>query len=553
MAKPVFKSYSQGQSVLFPASLDEKLPADSPARLINHIVDSLDISRVIDTYKFGGRSAYHPRMMLKVVIYGYLNNIYSCRKIENALNDRVSFMWLSGNQTPDHNTINRFRSSHLKDTIHEIFTQVVTMLVSMEYLSLESAYIDGTKIESRANRYTFVWRKSVEKNKARLEEKIRRVLELVEEGIAQDNLPEDEPPRPVNSEELKERIARINRENRSREQQKAIRTLEDKHLPKLEEYEKHLEVMGERNSYSKTDNAATFMRLKDDHMQNGQLKPAYNVQIATQNQFFTHYDIFPNPGDTLTLKPFLDGFRERHGKYPAKAVADSGYGSEENYGFLEQNHIAPFVKYNYFHKEQEKSFRNNAFLVQNLYYNPEGDYHVCPMGQHMEKKGDIIRESDNGYKSSISLYHAKNCEGCPLRCLCHKAKGNRTIDVNHNLNRHREKAREHLTSQEGLMHRSRRPIEPEAVFGQSKSNKGYDRFRHFNNDNTTDKVMMDFAIFAVAFNLEKLYRKMQDNGKEQAKTKNKSTFTCFILFCHLLNRKAEKNKIPSQKDMPCAA
>lgn len=121
MAKPVFKSYSQGQSVLFPASLDEKLP-DSPARLINHIVDSLDISRVIDSYKFGGRSAYHPRMMLKVVIYGYLNNIYSCRKIENALNDRVSFMWLSGNQTPDHNTINRFCSSHLKDSIHEIFT-----------------------------------------------------------------------------------------------------------------------------------------------------------------------------------------------------------------------------------------------------------------------------------------------------------------------------------------------------------------------------------------------------------------------------------------------
>ena len=324
MAKPVFKSYIQGQSVLFPASLDEKLPADSPARLINHIVDNLDISRVIDTYKFGGRSAYHPRMMLKVVIYGYLSNIYSCRKIENALNDRVSFMWLSGNQTPDHNTINRFRSSHLKDTIHDIFTQVVVMLVKMNYLSLESAYVDGIKIESRANRYTFVWRKSVEKNKAKLEEKIRKVLELVEEGIAQDNLPDDEPPRPLDSEELKRRIAEINRENRSKAEDKAIRTLENKHLPKLEEYEKHLGVLGDRNSYSKTDKAATFMRLKDDHMRNGQLKPAYNVQIATENQFFTHYDIFPNLGDTLTLKPFMDGFKQRHGKYPAGTTADSG-------------------------------------------------------------------------------------------------------------------------------------------------------------------------------------------------------------------------------------
>ncbi|SFK98739.1 Transposase [Porphyromonadaceae bacterium KH3CP3RA] len=552
MAKPVFKSYTQGQSVLFPASLDEKLPADSPARLINHIVDSLDISRVIDTYKFGGRSAYHPRMMLKVVIYGYLNNIYSCRKIENALNDRVSFMWLSGNQAPDHNTINRFRSSHLKDTIHEIFTQVVVMVVGMEYLSLEPAYIDGTKIESRANRYTFVWRKSVEKNKVKLEEKIRKVLELVEEGIAQDNLPDDEPPRPLNSEELKRRIAEINRENRSKEQEKAIRTLENKHLPKLEEYEKHLETLGERNSYSRTDKAATFMRLKDDHMQNGQLKPAYNVQIATQNQFLTHYDIFPNPGDTLTLKPFMEGFRQRYGKYPVKNIADSGYGSEENYEFMEQNSIEAFVKYNYFHKEQTKSFKNNGFLAQNLYYNPEGDYYVCPMGQHMEKVGTTTRKSESGYQSHLSVYQAKNCTGCPLRCLCHKAKENRSMEVNHNLNRLRNKARERLTSEEGLMHRSRRPIEPEAVFGQSKSNKGYDRFRHFN-DEQTDRVMMDFAIFAVAFNLEKLHRKRQDAGKKQAKAKNNPFFTGFILFCQQENNRSVKIRTSAQHNMTYAA
>lgn len=552
MAKPVFKSYTQGQSVLFPASLDEKLPADSPARLINHIVYSLDISRVIDTYKFGGRSAYHPRMMLKVVIYGYLNNIYSCRKIENALNDRVSFMWLSGNQAPDHNTINRFRSSHLKDTIHEIFTQVVVMLVGMEYLSLEPAYIDGTKIESRANRYTFVWRKSVEKNKVKLEEKIRKVLELVEEGIAQDNLPDDEPPRPLNSEELKRRIAEINRENRSKEQEKAIRTLENKHLPKLEEYEKHLETLGERNSYSRTDKAATFMRLKDDHMQNGQLKPAYNVQIATQNQFLTHYDIFPNPGDTLTLKPFMEGFRQRYGKYPVKNIADSGYGSEENYEFMEQNSIEAFVKYNYFHKEQTKSFKNNGFLAQNLYYNPEGDYYVCPMGQHMEKVGTTTRKSESGYQSHLSVYQAKNCTGCPLRCLCHKAKENRSMEVNHNLNRLRNKARERLTSEEGLMHRSRRPIEPEAVFGQSKSNKGYDRFRHFN-DEQTDRVMMDFAIFAVAFNLEKLHRKRQDAGKKQAKAKNNPFFTGFILFCQQENNRSVKIRTSAQHNMTYAA
>ena len=172
MFKLKFKPYIQGQVWLFPPSLDEKVSQNSSARIINQIADNLYLSKVFDTYKGGGTSAYHPRMMLKVVLYSYLNNVYSSRKLEQALTDRVSFMWLSGNQTPDHNTINRFRSSHLKDPIHEIFTQVVVMLVEMGYLSLEVAYVDGTKIESRAGRYTFVWRKSIEKYKESLEEKV---------------------------------------------------------------------------------------------------------------------------------------------------------------------------------------------------------------------------------------------------------------------------------------------------------------------------------------------------------------------------------------------
>jgi transposase len=519
MAKALFKSYNQGQISLFPSSLDEKIPQNSPVRTINQIVDNLDITKVFETYKGGGTSAYHPRMMLKVVLYSYLNNIYSCRKIEQALWDRISFMWLSANHTPDHNTINRFRSSHLKDTIHEIFTQVVVMLVDMGYLSLDVIYVDGTKLESRANRYSFVWRKSVEKNKAKLEAKISKVLEMVEDGIAQDNQPEDDPPSPIDSDELKRRIAKINKEGRSKEEQKAIKTLENKHLPKLQEYEKHLETLGNRNSYSKTDPSATFMRMKEDHMMNGQLKPAYNVQIGTENQFFTHYDFYPNPTDTLTYIPFMNDFNQRYGFLPKKAVADSGYGSEENYEFMEINDIEPFVKYNYFHKEQKRSFKNNGFIAQNLYYNSKEDYFVCPMGQHMERTGTTIRKSASGYNSKISVYEAKNCQDCPLRCMCHNAKTNRRIEINHNLNRHKQKVRELLTSEEGLLHRSRRPIEPEAVFGQTKSNKHYNRFRHFNKD----KVIMDFAIFAIAFNIEKMYRKSQKTGKNNRKSQ-KSNF-----------------------------
>jgi transposase len=328
--KDNIKTNNPGQISLFPASLDEKISANAPVRLINEIVDKLDISEILAHYKGGGTSAYHPRMMLKVVIFAYLSNIYSCRKIENALSDRVSFMWLSGNQNPGHSTINSFRSEHLKNSVNQIFTQVILLLVEMGHLSLEVIYSDGTKMESRANRYTFVWRKSVEKNKAKLEMKIRKVLELIDEGIAQDNLPDDEPPTPIHSEELKKRIAEINastalsnrRENLSKEEKKSVKTLEEKHLPKLQEYENHLEKLGNRNSYSKTDPDATFMRMKEDHMKNGQLKPAHNLQIGTENQFITHFDFFSNPTDFLTFIPFNQGFKERYGKMPKKMVAD---------------------------------------------------------------------------------------------------------------------------------------------------------------------------------------------------------------------------------------
>lgn len=168
-----------------------------------------------------------------------------------------------------------------------MFAQVVYMLVEMGYITLKEIYIDGTKIESRANRYTFVWRKSVERYKDKLENKIRGILSQVEEGIAQDNEPDDVPITPINSKELKQRIATINKENKTKKELKQIKDLEDKHLPKLEEYEQKLQVIGDRNSYSKTDPDATFMRMKEDHMKNGQLKPAYNQQIGTENQFMS--------------------------------------------------------------------------------------------------------------------------------------------------------------------------------------------------------------------------------------------------------------------------
>ncbi|MFV0553150.1 MAG: transposase, partial [Mangrovibacterium sp.] len=210
MAKVSFKSNNQNQGELFPPHVVDLVPKKSPAFLINEVVDQLDISELISTYKGGGTSSYHPRMMLKIIFMGYLNNVFSCRKIASMVLVNVEYMWLSGMQQPDFRTINDFRSKRLKGSINKLFKQVVLMLNDMGYLSLKESYIDGTKLESKANRYTFVWRKSVERYKGSLERKILAILELIDEGIAQDYKDDNDEFKGFDSGELRERIKQIN-------------------------------------------------------------------------------------------------------------------------------------------------------------------------------------------------------------------------------------------------------------------------------------------------------------------------------------------------------
>nr|WP_245189405.1 transposase [Lunatimonas salinarum] len=240
--------------------------------------------------------------------------------------------------------------------------------------------------------------------------------------------------------------------------------------------------------------------MKDDHMKNGELKPAYNAQISTEIQFITHASIHQTPGDTTTLESHLEGFEEAYEKQSSELVADAGYGSEENYEMLGKKGAAAYVKYNYFHKEQKKKTKSNPFLPQNLFYNAKGDFYVCPMGQRMEKTGSGKRVSANGYESRVTYYQSRRCEGCPLRGLCHQGQGNRKIEVNHRLNELKATARELLTSERGLIHSSNRPIEPEAVFGQLKSNNKFNQFTF----NGLEKVTMELMLMAIGHSLRKL-------------------------------------------------
>lgn len=508
MANILFKALPSNSPSLFPEDIFAKIPVNHPVRLVNEVVDKLNIEHIIRQYKGGGTTSFHPRMLVKVLFYAYLSNIYSCRKIERALQENIYFMWLSGHSTPDYRTINYFRGKRLKGHIHSLFADVVRLLAELGYVSLKVQYVDGTKIESAAGRYTFVWKGSVEKNKAKLENKIQSVLSDIESQIKQDQSEpgRDETPKPIKSDELRDRLSALNEKLKEAAKpiQKQLKKLREEHLPRLEKYEKQLATLGERNSYSKTDEDATFMRLKDDHMQNGQLKPAYNTQISTEQQFITHYSIHQSAGDTTTLKDHLEGFEERYNRQSDLVVADAGYGSEENYEMLESKEIEGYVKYNYFHNEQKRAQKNNPFLLQNLYYNKEEDFYVCPMGQKMAFDGKGKRESTNGYVSQVSYYQARRCEGCPMRGQCHKAKGNRRIEVNHRLNELKARARERLTSETGKYHRSKRPIEVEAVFAQMKSNNHFNRFSM----KGLEMVDIEFALMCIGHNLRKWSKKL---------------------------------------------
>ena len=349
--KVIFKTYDQDQLSLLPPSYDDLVPINHPVRIVNTIIEHVDISALEKSYKGGGTSSYHPRMLLKVIIYAYLRNLYSSRKIEQALSENIHFMWLSGQSKPDHNTINDFRGKRLRGHLKKIFHQVVLLLVEQGVISLKDIFVDGTKIEATINQINEALKgKDIDK-------KVKQKL-----NYAKKNWPTN-----------------------------------------MAKYQKQEAILKQRNSYSKTDTDATFMRMKDDHMKNGQLKPAYNLQGSTNNQYLTNYTLAQTTADTTTLKDHVNDHIENYQQTPETLTADAGYGSEENYTDLEAKQITAYVKYNYFHKEEQdkKKGKINPFHPNELYYNKETDTYYCPMGQAMTNIGS--------YKKKTTLLGCRSC------------------------------------------------------------------------------------------------------------------------------------------------
>ncbi|MCE6993200.1 transposase, partial [Dyadobacter sp. CY323] len=270
-----------------------------------------------------------------------------------------------------------------------------TLLAQEGYLSIEEVFTDGTKIEANANKYTFVWKKAIATNKEKMKKQLADIWKYAQSVAAsEDNLPEPPDLTTINKEKVQDTVDTLNKVLGKKEnidkKMKAKLGYVTKHYPaNIARYEEHEAILGERNSYSKTDPDATFMKLKEDHMQNGQLKPAYNVQISTSNQFIVNYSIHPNTTDTNTLASHLEQHEKSFGAAPKSLTADAGYGSEENYTLLEKKKVTAFVKYGLFDKSQNRTFnKKHPFTADKLHYNPKQDHYICPMGQKMAYIGN---------------------------------------------------------------------------------------------------------------------------------------------------------------------
>ena len=490
-----------------------KAEKDEFHRQVSAQLEELDYRELYSAYSgMIRKSQVEPRILFELLVCAYMEGVYSSRKIEQLCRNHIQFILiLDGHAAPDHCTIARFRSG--KETgkaIEGLFRQYVKVLVKKGWVTEEEVFVDGTKIESKANRYTFVWRKSVERELKKIREKAREMLETEEGHVTRKKLTEsvERLEREIAKEGLKAEKGRGHHKPekiRKRDEQKAL-------LERWEGYERKKAILGEkRNSYSKTDPDATFMHMKDDHMRNGQLKPGYNVQLAVNSQFIVGVGIYPNRTDYATLPPLLTGMEEWLGIRFRRVVADSGYESLENYRYLAGKKQEAFIKPSNYESRRTRKYKEQIGRAENMAYYEPGDYYLCKLGRMVVKTGTSTERSKDGTEREVTKYRCEDCHGCPYRAACCKAKDpeqQKELVVCREFSDYREASLKRISSEEGKILRTNRSIQAEGAFGQLKHNRRFARFLTGGNV----KVLSEMYLLAISQNILKAIAKC-NSGK----------------------------------------
>ena len=483
---------------------------DIKLRLVKNIIERIDLTELRKIYSsFGRKATVNPVTMLQIIIFCYSERIFSSREIEKSCKYdlRIKYL-LDGQSPPDHSTINRFRQKIINLT-PSLLSQIVEILIEEKQIDLSSIYIDGTKIESYANRYSFVWRGSVEKWQEKLRRRIikhfklnknlspSKVLEVVKIVFNK-----------VSQECIDKKINFVFGQGKRKHQlQREYEMIKD-WKSKLEKYQNHLKIMGEhRNSYSKTDHDATFLRMKEDHMRNGQLKPAYNIQLASSSGFIIGENVSHHPSDMYTLKPFLKKLQTNYENKLDKIVADARYESEENYVLLAENKLASYIKPSNYEKSKTRKYKKEEKFRKSLIYDDIEDKYISEEGKEFIRCADRYRKRKSGYVTTTKVY----------RCFDWNKDGQKTkgIYIAEIFQKYRKESLENIRSDQGIEERINRSIQAEGAFSKIKSGLNYNRFHHRGKAN----IISEICLLSMALNLNKLASKIENKNLELIKYK----------------------------------
>jgi transposase len=511
--KAVFKSYNPDQPQLLPQNLEDLIAHDHLVRVVRRVIDQIDTSAIVNQYPGGGCSAYHPVMMIKVILYAYALGICTGRKIARALRQDVTFLWLAAYNRPDFRTINEFRSGELKQTIDELFKSMLMFLVEQGYVKFEDYFVDGSPFEADANPHRMVWKKNAERYKQTAEEKCEDVLRQIEALNEAENqqygdrdLEETGTGKlSITQEKIGEKISQLNsiiekttEQKKKKRKAASLKKELEKQVGKINTYTQQLTCAGERSGYSKTDTDAVAM-----HMKNDETLPAYNVMIGTEDQFIVNFSIHQIGSDMACFTQHVEQLEKYTGKKPAVMCGDAGFGSEQNYELLEQKQIGNYLKYNTFHQEQTRKHKNNLYHKDHFNYDAVTDIFTCPNHKQLTLQSITKKtHKKTGYVSTIKFYECENCDGCRFAAVCKKSEDkNRKITVNEQWEKYKKQAGQNLVSEKGIALRKQRCQDVESVFGDLKNNQ---RFRRFHLRGK-QKVKAEFGIAALSHNLKKIH------------------------------------------------
>ena len=509
------KYYTPKQGKL-PMFISECLSISDPVLVFDKIMEEIEIKQYLKApcKSYTGRPRYNPVNMLKTILFGFMDTGYvSLRELEDRCRVNLRYIYLMDDETPSYRSFGYFITEELNDSIENIFTAIMKYITKKDNVDLSHIYIDGSKFEANANKYSFVWRRGTEKSRFRLFEKITNLLDEINAELQCFNIRIETNVEyaPAYLQEVIERYTYIMKidenefvhgkgHHKSTTQIHYEKLVE--YLTKLKEYVEKIDICGDRNSYSKTDHDATFMRIKRDYMGNDQLLPAYNVQIGIADEYIAVVDVNSHRSDMDCFVPLMKKFNEYYGFYPKYPIADAGYGSLNNYIYCQEHGMEKYMKFTMYKKEtKDKKYHENPFRAVNFKTDADGNL-ICP---NNKKFIFAYRKpiKGNKYGREEEIYKCEDCSGCPYADKCKKTSNNRTISLNQELSAIHQEVIQNLESIHGALLRMNRSIQAEGTFGIIKNDRWYKRIVR----RGMESVKLEIFLVSIGHNLYKFYNK----------------------------------------------